>query len=118
MTITVWVHCVYYNMGTLCLLQYGCIVSACYDGTVKVWSHKGTEITTLHGHGKGVNACDIYVKVKDKGREHVVVDVIVFSAPDHWFTREYCTVGVYIGPRTKQWCVQMVKLRNSSCPTN
>lgn len=42
-------------------LQYGCLASACSDGTVKVWSHKGTEITTLHGHKERVNACAMFV---------------------------------------------------------
>ena len=35
----------------------GCVVSAAYDGSVKVWSHKGVEITTLHCHRQRVNAC-------------------------------------------------------------
>lgn len=34
-----------------------------YDGTIKVWSHRGTEVTTLHGHKQRVNACDMVVRV-------------------------------------------------------
>ncbi|XP_066270990.1 telomerase protein component 1-like [Branchiostoma lanceolatum] len=44
--------------------SHGCVVSACYDGTVKVWSHKGDEITTLYGHNLRVNACDLRVTVE------------------------------------------------------
>jgi telomerase protein component 1 len=47
-----------------CAFQYGCAVSACSDGSVKVWSHKGPEITTLVGHQNRVNACDLWVKLK------------------------------------------------------
>jgi telomerase protein component 1 len=51
-----------------CAFQYGCAVSCAYDGSVKVWSHKGHEITTLTGHQKAVNACDVYVKLKSKNK--------------------------------------------------
>ncbi|XP_019622302.1 PREDICTED: telomerase protein component 1-like [Branchiostoma belcheri] len=44
--------------------SHGCVVSACYDGSVKVWSHKGDEITTLYGHDTRVNACDLRVTVE------------------------------------------------------
>jgi len=47
------------------LLQYGCIVSTCADGSVKVWSHKGVLITTLYGHTQRANGCDIAVKLGD-----------------------------------------------------
>ncbi|XP_064629950.1 telomerase protein component 1-like [Lineus longissimus] len=52
--------------------SYGCIVSACGDGAVRVWSHKGTEITTLHGHSQRVNSCDVCVKVKVEQKEDTV----------------------------------------------
>lgn len=45
------------------VLQYGCIVSSSSDGTVKVWSQKGTEITTLHGHTQCANDAALLVKV-------------------------------------------------------
>jgi len=45
----------------VCYLQYGCIVSSCVDGSVKVWSHRGIEITTLHGHSQRVNGCHLLV---------------------------------------------------------
>ena len=35
----------------------GFVVSAAFDGSVKVWTRKGVEITTLHCHQKRVNAC-------------------------------------------------------------
>ena len=35
----------------------GCVVSAAFDGSVKVWTHKGVEITTLYCHKQRVNAC-------------------------------------------------------------
>lgn len=46
--------------------KYGCIVSSCNDGSVKVWSHKGTEITTLHSHQRAAHACDLYVRVAEE----------------------------------------------------
>ena len=51
-----------------CSFQYGCAVSCDVDGSVKVWSHKGHEITTLIGHQKAVNACDVWVKLKSKNK--------------------------------------------------
>ena len=41
----------------------GCVMSTCTDGSVKVWSHKGEEITTLYGHSQRVNGCDMSVKL-------------------------------------------------------
>ncbi len=35
----------------------GCIVSAAFDGSVKVWTHKGIEITTLYCHKQRINTC-------------------------------------------------------------
>eukprot|EP00731_Ephydatia_muelleri_P016594 Em0009g1018a len=35
----------------------GCIVSSAFDGSVKVWTHKGVEITTMYCHQQRVNAC-------------------------------------------------------------
>ena len=48
----------------ICLLQFGCVVSGSSDGQLKVWSHRGTEITTLYGHTQCVNDCDVYVKCR------------------------------------------------------
>ena len=55
-------------LSTSYLPQYGCIVSGSSDGSLRVWSHKGTPITTLYGHTLRVNACDIFVKCKTKTR--------------------------------------------------
>ena len=49
-----------------CSFQYGCAVSTSSDGSVKIWSHKGHEITTLKGHQNRVNGCDLFVKLKQK----------------------------------------------------
>ena len=35
----------------------GCIVSSAFDGSVKFWTHKGVEITTMYCHQQRVNAC-------------------------------------------------------------
>lgn len=53
----------------LFVLQYGCIVSCSSDGAVKVWSQKGTEITTLYGHTQRVNGCDMIVKTSKDDTE-------------------------------------------------
>ena len=42
----------------------GCIVSAAFDGSVKVWTHKGVEITTLYCHKQRVNACLVNIPNK------------------------------------------------------
>lgn len=42
-------------------LSHGCVVSAASDGSVKVWTHKGVELTTLHCHKQTANACLIDV---------------------------------------------------------
>lgn len=39
----------------------GVIASASLDGTVKIWTHKGVEITTLNCHKQRVNSCDVYI---------------------------------------------------------
>ncbi|XP_074640264.1 telomerase protein component 1-like isoform X2 [Tubulanus polymorphus] len=46
--------------------KHGCVVSGCFDGSVKIWSHKGTAITTLYGHTQRVNGCDMHVKLDQK----------------------------------------------------
>jgi telomerase protein component 1 len=46
-----------------CASSNGFVVSACSDGTMKMWSQqKATEITTLYGHQSRVNSCDLFVK--------------------------------------------------------
>lgn len=49
-----------------CAFKYGCAVSASLDGTVKIWSHRGHEITTLYGHRGKINSCDLFVKLRPK----------------------------------------------------
>ena len=44
-------------------------MSTCTDGSVKVWSHKGEEITTLYGHTQRVNGCDMSVKLVGQPEE-------------------------------------------------
>lgn len=41
----------------------GCVLSTCTDGSAKMWSHRGEEITTLYGHSQRVNGCDMSVKL-------------------------------------------------------
>lgn len=57
------------NLSITCMvlfLQHGCVVSGSMDGMVKVWSHRGSEITTLRNHTQCVNAVDMFVKLKIK----------------------------------------------------
>ena len=51
------------------MFQSGCVTSTCTDGSVKVWSHKGEEITTLYGHTQRVNGCDMSVKMSGQTEE-------------------------------------------------
>ena len=46
---------------TQAAFQQGCIVSASSDGLVKVWTHKGVEITTMRCHKKRVSGCVLYL---------------------------------------------------------
>ena len=50
---------------TQVVLQQGCIVSASSDGLVKVWTHKGIEITTMRCHKKRVSGCVLYLPQKE-----------------------------------------------------
>ena len=75
----------------------GCVVSAAFDGSVKVWTRKGIEITTLHCHQQRVNACVLDVPhttdssswadiVEDeeeaKEQKSKLADVVVITASD------------------------------------
>ncbi|CAF0781386.1 unnamed protein product [Adineta steineri] len=51
------------SVNTVCF-SYGCIVSGSLDKTIRVWSHKGTEITCLRGHTEKITSCDLWVKFK------------------------------------------------------
>uniref|UniRef100_A0A0L8GPH7 Uncharacterized protein n=1 Tax=Octopus bimaculoides TaxID=37653 RepID=A0A0L8GPH7_OCTBM len=42
-----------------------CVTSACSDGSVKIWSDKGFEVTTLFGHSNRVNDCDMRLQNED-----------------------------------------------------
>lgn len=42
-----------------------CVVSAAVDGTVKMWTQKGVEVTTLHCHKQRVNACLLHIPEAD-----------------------------------------------------
>ena len=47
-----------HTSAVTCLdFSQGCVVSGDVEGRVKVWTHKGVEITTLFGHKMRVNAC-------------------------------------------------------------
>lgn len=47
----------------------GCVVSAAFDGSVKVWTHKGVEITTLFCHKERVNACQLYIPERARANQ-------------------------------------------------
>ncbi|CAF0783335.1 unnamed protein product, partial [Didymodactylos carnosus] len=53
---------------------YGCIVSGSLDNTIRVWSHRGTEITVLRGHEEKITCCDLYVKLKGIGKTEITDD--------------------------------------------
>ncbi len=42
----------------------GCIVSAGFDGSVKVWSQKAIEITTMYCHKQRINSCLVNIPSK------------------------------------------------------
>ena len=41
--------------------SHGCVVSSAFDGSVKVWTHKGVEITTMFCHKQRVNTCCLHI---------------------------------------------------------
>ena len=49
----------------------GCVVSAAFDGSVKVWTHRGVEITTMFCHKQRVNASLLYVPSRAKANQMV-----------------------------------------------
>jgi len=51
--------------------KYGCVSSVASNGTLKVWTHKGVEITTLHPHKARIHSCEIWA---DLGVEYDVND--------------------------------------------
>lgn len=42
----------------------GCIISGAVDGSVKVWTQKGIEITTMYCHSQRINACFLSIPGK------------------------------------------------------
>lgn len=54
----------------------GCVVSAAFDGSVKVWTHKGVEITTLYCHKQRVNACLINIPGKNEEATSNWADIV------------------------------------------
>jgi len=54
---------------TQVVFQQGCIVSASSDGLVKVWTHKGVEITTMRCHKKRVSGCILYLPQKGEASD-------------------------------------------------
>nr|XP_054750200.1 telomerase protein component 1-like [Lytechinus pictus] len=53
--------------------SHGCVVSGCLDASVKVWTHRGVEITTLYGHSQKANKVDIHIP--ERGSDVPAIDV-------------------------------------------
>ncbi|XP_047145181.1 telomerase protein component 1 isoform X1 [Hydra vulgaris] len=49
--------------------KFGCIASTSADGFLKVWTHKGVEVTTIKAHNSRVNCCEIFSFLKDDSVE-------------------------------------------------
>ena len=54
----------------------GCIVSAGFDGSVKAWSHKGVEITTMYCHKQRINSCLVNIPSKASGSSFDWADIV------------------------------------------
>ena len=50
-------------------VSQGCVVSGAFDGSVKVWTHKGVEITTMFCHKQRVNTCLLHVPTAAKASD-------------------------------------------------
>lgn len=46
------------------ILQFGCVSSASADGTLKIWTHNGIEITSFKPHEQRINCSDIWAPVQ------------------------------------------------------
>jgi telomerase protein component 1 len=51
-----------------CAFKYGCALSSSVDGTIKIWSHNGTELSHF-GHTQRVICCDMFVSFKPEPLE-------------------------------------------------
>jgi telomerase protein component 1 len=47
----------------------GVVVSAGFDGSVKAWTHKGVEITTMYCHKQRVNTCLLHIPSRAKANQ-------------------------------------------------
>lgn len=54
----------------------GCVVSSSFDGSVKIWTNKGVEITTLYCHKQRVNACVLDVPGSDSHDTSAWADLV------------------------------------------
>ena len=54
-------------------------MSCACDGEVKVWTHKGTEITSIRDHKQRANACDIFVRLKKKDSKCARLEPMFFE---------------------------------------
>ena len=52
-------------------VSQGCVASAGFDGCVKVWTHRGVEITTVSCHKQRVNTCLLQVPSKSKANQPI-----------------------------------------------
>ena len=53
-----------------------CIVSAGFDGSVKVWTSKGIEITTMYCHKQRINSCLVNIPSKSPGASFDWADAV------------------------------------------
>lgn len=63
------------------VFSQGCVVSGAFDGSAKVWTHKGVEITTLYCHKQRVNACVVDIPGKSKGSATQWADIAAEDDP-------------------------------------
>ena len=100
------------------------MTSAGTDGTVKVWTHKGVEITTFAPHNKRINCCDIWTPSLDNelfeshwadavseksiqqkvraAKRSSMNDVLVYTASDDGTVASYRPFKVSRGSRVKR----------------
>ncbi|XP_067949967.1 telomerase protein component 1-like [Watersipora subatra] len=52
----------------------GCIVSAAMNGEFKVWSHKGSEVTSVKCKSGALNACSLGIRMASKGGDEATPD--------------------------------------------
>ena len=89
----------------LLVFQNGCIASCSFDGEVKIWSHKGVEITTIRAHQQRVNDCDLHISLASTSSSKFYVIMHPTLAIYMYLAIHFCLSPVVCYYRTTLHCL-------------